>query len=690
MKTKTKTILTLTALLFVFFGCNESDDGMEKLPMEDFTDREFKSYLLDNFDTDKDGIVSVAEAEAVTEMNIPNNALYLDGIQYFTQLKVLKCLNSQLSTLDLSKNINLEELDCSENNLSSLVLPETSKLKVVKCRNAFISLSPWSVNFTGEPVPALLDFSGNPMLETLDCSSNEGITSLDLTKCTELRYLNYSGCSVTTLDLGSCRGLKTLYCDNLENVTLSNIVKLDELNMSGSNHVKNLNLKDLNVAKLVCSRSSVSSIDVSDNTSIKEIYADDCSSLITFVAENSFLETVSLEIRNSSQLTLLNLKNCKNLKSLNLRFYDKYGIRMEGDVDLDISGCTTLTTLYINYLHSLNATGCTALKIINCYGMISSINVDKCSSLETLKFENSAISSPVNVSDCKALKVLRLHGSFADLDLSENTLLDSLTCSAPVTELKFGNLTKLKYLFLGGCSFSYFDISNNPTLEKLVLYGIKSDICTANALSLKSINCAGSEIRSLNVEGCKSLESLILSETDVELLNTEGCMNLKTFAISELHSLTSLDLSDIASLDSVYIKSTQIQSIKLNKNIRVLECRENLSLSSLNVDDYESLETLVCSRSALGSLSLNKCVSLKTLDCSDNEITSLNISACTGLISLSCFNNKLEGSLDVSMCRSLSTLNCQGNKDLGKLIVYKNHSITSLGKDTHTILDLID
>ena len=66
-------------------------------------DPAFRAYVLDKFDTDRDGTISRAEAEAVTEINIAKVSS-VDGIEKFTQLKLLGCINSELVSLDLSKN----------------------------------------------------------------------------------------------------------------------------------------------------------------------------------------------------------------------------------------------------------------------------------------------------------------------------------------------------------------------------------------------------------------------------------------------------------------------------------------------------------------------------------------------------------------------------------------------------------
>ena len=700
---KTKTIICLcTFLSFVLSGCDD-DEGFEAIPLENVTDGYFKQYLLDHFDTDNDGIISVLEAEAVTELGYIYDAVSLDGIQYFTNLKRLICHSSGLQSLDLGKNLKLEELDCSGSSLTSLILPKTSTLTVVNCSQAFSS----------SLQEVTIDFTGNPMLKTLNCSENPNLKSLDLSKCTALNSLDCFNSSISVLDLSHCRDLKVLRCSDLENITLTEDIKLDELDISNSQRIKTLDIRRINVAKVYCGGVlSLSSINASGNANIKEINVAGCSSLITFVADGSGLESVYIDYTNwsSVQLVLLDLKNCKKLNNLYIQVTNRFDKRNEASIDLDISECTALTTLTVNYINSLNATGCTALKYVDCYGMISRAVFDGCSALENLIFSQWALLTSLDVSDCKALKTLLCYGKLTSLDLSENTLLDSLECWAPITEFDIANLAKLRYLHLGAGSLPSLDISNNQSLEELILdTNNDMDVNAPGLLSLKKIDQYRSTLKSLNIEGCKSLESLSLS--NVESLNITGCLSLKTFLFAYSDPIKSLDLSDFASLDSVYIGNTQLQSLKVNKNIRVFSCQKNLFLTSLNFDGCQSLESLSCMEGVLSNLSLEQCASLKTIscfsnsltslniedcaelksiDCTGNKITSLNVKYCAKLEDIYCNDNKLNGSLDVSVCKELKYLYCQHNSDLAKLIIYKNHSITSLYKDNHTVLELVD
>ena len=111
----------------------------ESLNLEtDVPDAAFRA-VLKKFDTDNDGIVSRAEADAVTELNlewdwVSTQIQNLQGIAFFSEIEILNAAYQNLQTVDLSgnkklKRVNLEfnyirELDLS--NQTELISSETS------------------------------------------------------------------------------------------------------------------------------------------------------------------------------------------------------------------------------------------------------------------------------------------------------------------------------------------------------------------------------------------------------------------------------------------------------------------------------------------------------------------------------------------------------------------------------------
>lgn len=129
-----------------------------------FPDQVFLQYVKDNIDTadttgQKDGKLSQAERDAVTEISITNtNCTDLTGIAYFANLTELNCSYNQLTTLDVSKNAKLSILECTNNGMEELNLGDITNLSWLLCAEN---------NLTE------LDVSKNKYLQRLNCQNNK-------------------------------------------------------------------------------------------------------------------------------------------------------------------------------------------------------------------------------------------------------------------------------------------------------------------------------------------------------------------------------------------------------------------------------------------------------------------------------------------------------------------------------------
>lgn len=85
-------------------------------------DPAFRAYLLENFDTDGDGVLSTKEAAAVTRIEASGRGIrsMAELNSVFPQLTYLDCSGNELTQLDLSRLTQLVHLDCSDNRLTEL------------------------------------------------------------------------------------------------------------------------------------------------------------------------------------------------------------------------------------------------------------------------------------------------------------------------------------------------------------------------------------------------------------------------------------------------------------------------------------------------------------------------------------------------------------------------------------------
>ena len=209
--------------------------GDIKLDAAHFPDANFQKYLSENVDTNKDGSLSAAERDAVTEINVQNARIKsLNGIQYFTQLVMLRCYNNQLTKLDVSKNTQLKYLWCYNNQLTELDVSKNIQLAAVVC---------WNNQLTK------LDVSKNMQMTILYCDNNQ-LKSLDVSKNAKLMSLHCDNNQLTKLDVSKNAQLEILYCDN------NQLMKLDVS--------KNVQLEILH-----CGNNQLTNMDISKNTKLQ-------------------------------------------------------------------------------------------------------------------------------------------------------------------------------------------------------------------------------------------------------------------------------------------------------------------------------------------------------------------------------------------------------------------------------------
>ena len=142
------------------------------------------------------------------------------------------------------------------------------------------------------------------------------------------------------------------------------------------------------------------------------------------------------------------------------------------------------------------------------------------------------------------------------------------------------------------------------------------------------------------------------------------------------HYITDDDVSQCTSLELDGKGITSLTGISYFTALKMLTCRLNYMMTSLDVSANTSLTSLDCSACGISSLTLGNNTNLKTLDCSGNSLSSLNIGGCTALTSLSCYENKLS-SLNVSANKNLTKLNC-GNNKLSALNVSNCKALTEI------------
>lgn len=224
-----------------------------------FPDKVFRDYVSEQFDTNKDGDLSVDEREQAYYINLRNTGLTnLKGVEYFPNLVYLYVDNNNLTELNVSQNTELRELECGNNQLIQLNVSSNTKLT--------------SINIYGSSV-AGLNVSKNTELETLVVSGNP-IMKLDLSQNSKLDWLGCGDCGLTELDVTNNPELTYIYCPNnsLSELDVSNNKKLETLNCR-DNKLSSLNVKkNPLLTVLYCDSSNISALDLQACTKLQVLY----------------------------------------------------------------------------------------------------------------------------------------------------------------------------------------------------------------------------------------------------------------------------------------------------------------------------------------------------------------------------------------------------------------------------------
>lgn len=222
------------AITLLSVGCSKdgnaplTDTSQEESIPDDICsvmdDIEFMKYCYENFDANKDGKLSIHEANAVEKIEI-YGVKSLNGIQYFSSLKELYCTVFS-STIDISKNKELKELYLCDylqdkgGNLTTLDISQNEKLEALVCSyNMFKELKLQSKSLTH-----------------LYCEHNTNLEKLDISEAPNLIWLNCPYNKLLSLDVSHSTNLIKLYCHNNRLLTLniSNNAELDFINCANN------------------------------------------------------------------------------------------------------------------------------------------------------------------------------------------------------------------------------------------------------------------------------------------------------------------------------------------------------------------------------------------------------------------------------------------------------------------------
>ena len=255
--------------------------------------------ILDgDVDTNNDGEIQVSEAEIVLGLRVSNiEIVSMEGIQSFINIERLNCTNNDINSLDLTQNINLTRLYCDNNNLSVLDVTQNTLLNEFSCIHNNISTLDLSQNLSlyffdcGDNDITSLDLSANLNLDGIFCYSNPLVdlnikngnntnisqlhaygTPLLCIQVDDVNYANNQICDPTD-DWGWCKDFNDVYSEDCENLGVIEIANQsfsfypnptqNSLFIESTTAIENARIYNLQ-GQLIKEEASTSRIDVSN------------------------------------------------------------------------------------------------------------------------------------------------------------------------------------------------------------------------------------------------------------------------------------------------------------------------------------------------------------------------------------------------------------------------------------------
>ena len=624
MKTK-RLLLSLVTLLVA--AVSWADVAIDET---NFPDEKFRNWLKSQ-SYGSDGVLTDAEIAGVTSISITSRSIKsLQGIEFFTALKMLWCYNNQLTTLDVSKNTALTDLYCYGNQLTALDVSKNTALTSLNCSSNQLTALDVSKNtaLTGlwcyENQLTSLDVSKNTALTWLLCSNNQ-LTSLDVSKNTALTWLYCSGnqikgtamdALVESLPTVSSGAMYVIYNENEGNVMTTTQVAAAKAKGWNPQYTTNgWSWQEYAGSEPVTESIAINETNFPDmsfrNYLLKQSYGSDG---VLTDTEIAFVRNIDVSGTYSSLGAISSLKGIEFFTALDRLYCNNNQLTA-----LDVSKNTALTILCCdnNQLTALDVSKNTALITLSCYGnQLTALDVSKNTALTYLQcYENQL--TALDVSGCTALKTLICHSNqLTALDVSGCTALTSMSC--------FSNL------------LTALDVSKNTALTSLSCYSNQlTALDVSKNTALTWLDCYRNQLTALDVSKNTVLTNL-------------NCYN---------NQLTALDVSKNTALTSLRCHSNKLTALDVSKNTALtsLSCFSN-QLTALDVSKNTKLTGLYCDNNQLTALDVSGCTALTWLECDSNQLTALDVSKNTALTGLYCYSNQIKGTAMDALVESLPTV----------------------------------
>jgi hypothetical protein len=400
----------------------------------EFPDINLMKYLVANYDLNDDGGISEEEADDIIMVNCSGKGVWdLTGLEACTNLATLNCSNNGITEINLPNLAQLRTVTCNDCPIERMNFNGCSSLQYLNLQGATTNaISGTSITIDGYTQANTLYFTAtNTAFKSFTFKNASALTTLELygeftdvivTDNTALTsFVFYAPVFFVDISRNSV----------LENIDVSKLIQLNTL------YVKDCKLQTLDVSNnlalpaLECNGNNLTALNVSNNTCLERLYCQSNKLSRINVAANTALEKFNisnnlisvLNIRNNTALWYLNVSNNTELamvdvaanKALQILYAEGLAIS-----DLDLSANNALTDVRLTNNLSLTTLTCN-----NAFDFTTThISINK--GLKILNTSGSVLTPSVGdlitVNLCKGVVFSASNGSFKIVSVDETAL----------------------------------------------------------------------------------------------------------------------------------------------------------------------------------------------------------------------------------------------------------------------------
>ncbi len=571
-----------------------------------------EGYYITSFDA--------SNCPGLAFVDLPHNVLKELDFSNNSVLQYLNCEDNLLTALSLGQNPDLQYLQVNNNaDLGNIDLSQFPKLQI------FIAYN--NKNLTQ------IDTSNNPLLQQLSVDGT-GISTISVAANPELLILNIDGTKVTQLDVSSNSKLQELYVskDNtsglnypLRQIDVSNNPELIRFFCQG-NQLETLDVsKNTKLQTIHASNNNLTSIDLSNNTSLTELWID----------RNKF---------NFNTLPRMNLATYIYAPQHTLSLEQEYVVGSTIDLTEQVLDESSNISFAIYMVPKSNSDNAVDLIPYTDY-----------------TFNDAQITFIKAQTD--SIEIKAYNESFPDLALQT-------TRFKVKSEEDFGKPSKKVEFTTSntGQTIGFTVAVNSSEGEVYVDFGDgeqKAYTVTSSGTSIRE-TAVGSTIAVYTPTGI-DITKFTAQGIGMETLDITQAEGLTDLDVSS-NALTELDLRYNRLLRSISVYNNQLESLDFTginssyrKNLLTSIMALQNKLTSINLDGCGALTTLNVNNNQLSTIDFTSVAErLQTLQCYDNLIEEIDLSSCVALQQLDLRNNSLS-SLDLTNNTALEYIMISNN-----------------------------